>query len=43
MTALSAIVAALGTAAALGVWWLCRWLERRMDRDDRKDKGEFHD
>lgn len=41
MTALSAIVAAIGTAAALGVWWFCCWLERRMDRDDRKDFGDF--
>lgn len=35
------IIATVGTLAALGAWGFCRWLDRRMDRDDDKDKGIF--
>jgi hypothetical protein len=39
MTALTAIVATLGTLVVLGAWWGCHWLARRLDRDDRKAEG----
>lgn len=37
------LLTALGTAAALGAWWGFHWLARRMERDDDKDRGVFHD
>lgn len=36
-------IAALGAIAALVAWWGCHWLARRMERDDDKDKGVFHE
>lgn len=39
MTALTAIIAAIGVIAALGAWGLCHWLASAMDRDDRRDRG----
>lgn len=39
MTALTAIVATLGTLVVLGAWWGCHWLAGCLDRDDRKAEG----
>lgn len=36
-------IAILGTAASIGVWCLCRWLDARMTRDDDKTRGVFRD
>lgn len=39
MTALTAIVATLGTLVVLGAWWGCHWLAESFRRDDRKVRG----
>lgn len=41
MTAFVAIVAAIGVVLSVCVWWFCHWLAGCMDRDDRKDAGNF--
>lgn len=41
LSTVTLFVATFGGLGALLAWWGCHWLASRMDRDDRKDKGEM--